>query len=197
MNVPLFFSLLTGVITLSGYIAYNRGIFLETCKPQAVSWALWTMATIFNLASYLVMTGDLLKASLSIVSSVACLFTFLCALYKKNYKPLSPIDGITLGIGIISAFAWWQFHSAVYANMILQFAVIAGFIPTYRSVWKNPRNENMATWILFSFAYLSLSITVLLRWNGDIPELIFPLLGLTLHSAMAFFIVFCRCIKKR
>lgn len=197
MNVPLLFSLLTGVITLSGYIVYNRGIFLGTCKPQAVSWALWTMATILNLASYLVMTDDLLKASLSIVSSIACLFTFICALYKKNYKPLSAIDGVTLGIGIISALAWWQFHSAVCANIILQFAVIAGFIPTYQSVWKDPRNENLATWILFSFAYLSLSITVLLRWNGNIPELIFPLLGLTLHSALAFLIVFRRCIKKR
>ena len=197
MNIPLLFSLLTGVITLFGYIEYNRGILLGTCKPQAVSWALWTMATIFNLASYFVMTGDFLKASLSIVSSVACFFTFIYAIYKKNYKPLSFLDGVTLGIGIISAIAWWQFHSAVYANMILQFAVIAAFLPTYRSVWKNPRNENLTTWILFSFAYLFLSITVLLRWNGNIPELVFPFIGITMHSALVFLIVFCRRLKKQ
>ena len=83
MTLPLAFSLLSSLFILLGYIIYIRGIFLGTCKPNAISWALWTMTTILNMASYLVMTGDILKNSLSIVSSVACLVTFIYAVYKK------------------------------------------------------------------------------------------------------------------
>ncbi|MCX6738948.1 MAG: hypothetical protein NT098_02730, partial [Candidatus Parcubacteria bacterium] len=160
--------------------------------PNAVSWALWTMTSTLNLTSYFVITDDFLKVGMSAVSTLACLLTFIFLLGKKSWAPLSHVEKITLGIGIISAFAWWQFHSAISGNLILQFAIIAGFISTYRSIWKNPSEESLFAWTLFTLAYASLATTVVLCGNGSLPELIYPFLGLTLHFTSAFLIVIRR-----
>jgi len=190
MEISVVLSLLTGIVTLAGYIVYNRDIFLGACRPNAVSWALWTMAIILNMASYFSMTGDLLQNSLQIVSSGACAITFGYALYKKNYSPLTATDKFTLGTGIIAVACWWWFDSAVFANMIIQFAIVAAFIPTYKSVWNNPANEKPTPWFIFSLAYLLLCLTVFLRWQGSWADLVFPLLGVGLHLALAILIIF-------
>ncbi len=189
MNAPLFFSLLSGVFILLGYFVYNRGIFLGTCRPNAVSWGVWTMTSVINLTSYFVITDDVLKVGMSAVSTLACLLTFIFLLGKRNCAPLSFVEKITLGIGIISALAWWQFHSAVSGNLILQSAIIAGFISTYQSIWKNPQRESLVAWAFFTLAYASLATTVVLCGNGSLPELAYPFLGLALHFASAFLIV--------
>jgi len=153
------------------------------------------MATILNMASYFAMTGDILKNSLPLVSSVACLVTFIFVLCKKNSARLSLTDMAIFCLGMASVFAWWWFKSATCANMILQFAIFIAFIPTYRSVWKNPMNENPVPWMIFSLAYMMLSVTVILRWHGNNFDLVFPLLGFVLHCALTFLIMLRRkCI---
>jgi hypothetical protein len=190
MDISLIFSLLSGVCILLAYIVYNKDAFLGLSKPNAVSWGLWTMVTILNMASYFVMTGDILKNSLPIVASFACITTFGLALYKKNYVPLSTIEKLALTTGVIAIIGWYLFRSAVFANVILQLANAAAFVPTYRSVWKNPANEKPLPWGIFTTAYALLCITVLLRFDGKFAELLFPFLGLILHSSLTTLIIF-------
>lgn len=192
MNVPLLFASLSGMTAFSGYVVYNVRVCQGASAPNATSWALWTAAAILNLATYFDMTGDLLKIIPPLVTPFGCFFTFVFAVYKKNYGPLSPIEWAAFGIGVMSALLWWRFHSSMYANMVLQTAIIAGFVPTYKSVFEDPLREDIIAWILFSLAYLFLCVTVFFRWSGNIPELVFPLLGLTLHSGLASFIAVLR-----
>lgn len=190
----IYFSLITsslaGIFIFIAYIVYGRNVYFGFSKPNAVSWGLWTMITVLNMASYLVMTGDILKNSLPMVASVACLFTFLFLLGKKNYAPPAMIDYLAFSIGALAIISWWQFHSAVFANMILQLANIVAFIPTYRSVWNNPKNEKPLPWALFVLSYIFLTITVVLRFNGNITDFVFPVLAIFLHFAVIFLIFF-------
>lgn len=190
MDISFLFSFLSGMCILATYAIYNRDIFLGRTKPSAVSWGIWAVITTLNMASYFVMTGDILKNSLPMVASVACLITFLFLLGKKNYAPPAMIDYSTLSIGVLAILGWWQFRSALFANMLLQFANVIAFIPTYRSVWNNPKNEKPLPWALFVLSYIFLTATVILRFKGNIADLVFPILAIFLHSAVVFLIFF-------
>jgi len=43
---------------------------------------------------------------------------------------------------------WWVFRSATYANLILQVCILVSFIPTYRTVWNNPKTEKALPWFI-------------------------------------------------
>ena len=189
MNVSEVFSTLAGVFIFAGYIVYDKEIFLGRCKPNVISWSLWTMTTVLNLASYLAMTGDIFKASLSIVSSFFCLLTLIFALAKREYKPLQIFEWLTLVIGVLAVFVWWRYQSSLYANMIVQFAIVVAFMPTYRSIWNNPTNECVFPWLIFTVAYMLLVGTVLSRWNGQPEDLVYPILGSALHLLVVILII--------
>jgi hypothetical protein len=190
MDISLLFSLLSGIFILLAYGTYNRDIFLGVSKPNAVSWGLWTIITLLNTASYFIMTGDVFKNLLSFSASIACFITFIFVIREKNYSALLMVDYSTLSIGVIAVFSWWWFRSVVSANLILQLANIIAFIPTYRSVWNNPKNEKPLPWFLFGIAYLFLNITVFLRWNNNHTDLVFPVIALILHASLAVLIIF-------
>ncbi|MCK9352489.1 MAG: hypothetical protein WCT49_06630 [Candidatus Paceibacterota bacterium] len=201
MNISLAVSLLSGIFILLAFAIYNREIFRGSSKPNVVSWGLWSMVTVLNMASYLALTGDILKNSLSIVAASATFVTFLYIFQKNSGISLTMTDWITLSIGVISAFVWMVFQSAVFANLTLQLANIAAFVPTYRSVWNNPENEKPLPWFFFSTAYLFLNITVFIRWSGNAADLVFPVLGLFLHASLTALIVFrkkyLKCFKEQ
>ncbi len=189
LSLSLLFSTLSGVFLLWGYLAYNKDIFRGSSQPNIISWGIWTTTTVLNMASYFIMTKDILKISLPIVETFACLFTFIYAFsQKKTITLISTTDKITLSIGSLALFGWWLIQSAVFANMVLQFACIAGFTSTYKSVWHNPSKEKLFPWTVFSLAYTFLLLTVISRWSGTTTELVSPVLGVVLHSGLAILI---------
>jgi len=198
IEVSLLFSILSGIFIFWGYFVYNEDIFRDVSSPNVTTWGIWTTTSLINTTSYFSMTTDFFKVIVPLIEIIACLFTFLYALsHKKNIASISTTDIFTLIIGTISIFVWWLFRSATFANMIVQIAFIAGFAATYTSTWNNPNSEKAFPWILFSFSYAFLLITVILRWSRTIPELVFPILGTATHFGLVFLIIFRTKFLKR
>ncbi len=152
-------------------------------KPNLATWTLWTFLTVLNASSYDVMSGDWVKSILPLASSVACILTFLFALYKGKLSKVDPWDGLALGIGVISALVWWYYKSATYANLIIQFSIAVSFVPTYRGVWRDPKKERALPWYIWSSAYFLSIAVVLLRWQSW-HDLVYPINCLVLHAVV-------------
>ena len=153
-----------------------------TSQPNSATWTLWAFITVLNLVSYAVMSGDWVKSILPFASSLACILTFLFALYKGKLSKIDLWDGIALFIGIASIIVWWYLKSATYANLILQASIAVSFVPTYRGVWLNPLKERSFPWYIWSFAYSLNIIVIVLRWRDQYQDLVYPINCLILHA---------------
>lgn len=156
-------------------------------NPNAASWTLWVVIVVLNAVSYGIMTGDSVKAYLLFASSLGVIAVFVNAFRRGAFKPLSEWDRTTFFIGIIAIVVWWRFNSATYGNIILQFAFFISFIPTLRSVIKDPLCEPPIPWFLWGISIAGMLVVVLLRWQGQLQDLIYPIQGSILHTLIGIF----------
>lgn len=185
MDLALALALLAGAMHVIAFIIYNQQMFKGTSSPNAATWTLWAILTVFNVASYRAMSGDWVKTILPLASSTACIITFLVALTKGKFSRLDRYDSIALVIGCIAGFVWFHYQSATYANLILQFAVAVSFTPMYRKVWQNPKAEKWPPWLIWSTAYFCSLAVIYLRWQpGHATDLVYPINCLILHAAV-------------
>jgi hypothetical protein len=130
------------------YIDYNRDVFKGTRRPNGPTWAIWALLAILSATSYLSMVGDWAKAALSLTNILLCILTFVVALVLKRFDRLTAGDYVALAIGCASALVWWWYKSAMYANLLLQTGIVAGFVPTIRLIWHKPRSEQPRPWLI-------------------------------------------------
>ena len=184
MEATKVLALVSLLIYLIAFGLYNRQIISGHSKPNPATWGLWVFLAFLNSASYSVMTGDWVKAMTTYAGCVAMSVTFLFALKKGKFAKLSSFDWSLMSLGFLSILIWWIKRDAMYANLLLQVSVILSFIPTYRWVWHDPRNERPLPWLLFSFGYCFAVAVVVLRWQGQPQDLAFPVLGVVLHAVV-------------
>lgn len=183
-NTAVFLGILAGALHLVAFGIYNRQIFKGTSKPNAATWTLWAILTVLNFTSYKAMSGDWVKSFLPTASSLACVATFVVALFKGKLSRLNIYDSAALFIGLVAAGAWWYFNSATSANLIMQVAVLISFVPTYRGVWQDPKTEKALPWFIWSSAYILSIAVVVMRWQGQYQDLVYPVNCLILHAVV-------------
>ena len=175
-------AIFTSLLHIIGYLIYNYQIAKGASMPSVASWFLWSVIGTLNFTSYNIASGDSVKSLLPTVSALMVMGTFLLTLLRGKFSKLGTFDYLALIAGLFSVLVWWQFSSVVYANYILQVAILIGFIPTYISVLSSPKNEKPLCWFIWSTAYASGTIVVLLRWNGQYIDIIYPFVtGLMAH----------------
>lgn len=170
------------ILHLAAFAIYNRQMIQGTSQPNAATWTLWAFLMILNASSYAVMSGDWVKNILPAAGVFATVSTFFYSLYKGKLSRLDLWDNIALGIGLVSGLAWVYYKSATCANLILQISIVISFVPTYRGVLEDPKKERGLPWYMWSTAYLLNLIVVLLRWQGQYQDLVFPSLCFLLHA---------------
>ncbi len=189
MDITLWFGVIAGLMHVTAFVLYNKQMLRGTSVPNAATWTLWAFLTVLNVSSYAAMSGDLVKSILPAASSLACIATFFFSLYKGKLSRIDTWDGIALAIGAVSGIVWWWYKSATYANLILQLSVAISFVPTYRGVWRNPSVEKAFPWYLWSSAYILSIVVIILRWNGQYVDLVYPINCLFLHLAVGLLTV--------
>lgn len=173
-----------GIMHLVAFGIYNKQILQKTSHPNSATWMLWVFLTVLNFTSYFYMSGDWVKSLLPTASSIACILTFILALFKGKLKRPKFWDSVALTIGLIAGGMWWYYNSAIYANLILQGAVAISFIPTYRDVWKDPKTEKALPWFIWAGAYVFSLVVVGLRWQEQYVDLVYPVSCLVLHAVV-------------
>jgi hypothetical protein len=178
------FAILAGAVNAAAFILYNvQAHRKKTTSPNITSWAVWASIVLLNVTSYWKMSGDWETSIMPLVGSIGCVGTFLFTLLSGRFSKIDLYDRIALCIGILAAFAWWYFHSASFANVVLQGAVAVGFIPMYRALWHSPRLERWPAWTMWTVAFAFGLIAVWLR-DKTWQEYVYYVSCFCLHGAI-------------
>jgi hypothetical protein len=174
----------SGVAYTVAYLDYNRQVIKGTTKPNGATWLIWSVIAVVSTTSYLRASGDVWKSVIPIINISLCVATFALAVSLKKFKRPDPMDFVALLIGVVAVAVWKQYGSAKYANLIVQFAILSGFIPTWRAIRIDPWCEQPRPWWLWATGYFLAGIVVLLRWNGQWFDLVYPVNCVLLHSSV-------------
>lgn len=188
-SVPIlsvFLSIAAVLCHTVAYLEYNRGFLFGDTKPNGATWAIWSTIAAISTGTYLKNSGDMWMSLLPLINILLCVGTFMVALWKRRFERLDSIEWAALGIGLCAAFVWWLYQSAVYANLIAQVAVLVGFIAMWRTVWKNPLTEEPRPWWIWVAGYCLMVLVVVLRWQGQWIDLVYPVIAALLHAGTLF-----------
>ncbi|HBR80893.1 MAG: hypothetical protein UX09_C0065G0003 [Candidatus Uhrbacteria bacterium GW2011_GWE2_45_35] len=177
------FGLIAAAIHLSAYFIYNRQMFLGNTRPNAATWGLLLTISTMNCVSYFFMNRDWGKIVLPATSTLATFITFGYAVTGGKFSGFGNYDIVAGAISLIAAGAWWYFQKDGLANLILQIAVTASFVPTFIGTWNNPTNESCLPWFFWTSAYIFLLASVLRRRKSWM-DFIYPSNCLVLHATV-------------
>ena len=178
------FAIASGIAYILAYLDYNRQVIKGATRPNGATWLIWSVISIVSATSYLKASGDVWKSVIPLLNIGLCTATFVLAVYLKNIKWPDKMDYVALAIGIIAALVWKHYGSARYANLIVQLAVLAGFVPTWRGILKDPTCEQARPWIIWMVGYILALIVVTLRWNGQWIDAVYPVMCIVLHASI-------------
>lgn len=184
MRLSIFVGSLAGFCYLLAYADYNRGIFSGRIKPNGATWGIWSMIAVLSAGSYFTVSGDFWKSILQIVNILPCIGTFLLALFAGKFQKLGLTDWLASLITVLAVGVWAICKSAAWTNVIVQGAIVIGFIPIWRSVWTAPSLEHRRPWVLWTISYSLAAAVVVLRWNGQWIDLVSPLNCIVLHASV-------------
>lgn len=184
----MFFSvalgIFAGLLQIAGYFDYFKKIGIGRIKPNAASWSIWAFGAVLESASYVFVTGDWVKNILPIACAVCAVSLFLICLKRGHFEKVTRFEWILVIADCIAIFVWWWFESAVYANLLLVLTAIVSFIPIIMHVWKDPKAEHARPWFLWTYAYATLALVVVFRWEKW-EDFVYPGIFLILHLIVA------------
>ena len=183
MNLGITLAVLSGVCVTIAYLDYNQAIINGQTKPNGATWAIWSSIALISTFSYFAASGDFWKTILPFANILLCIGTFFLSLSRGKFKKLDPTDWIAFSIGIIAAIVW-KMTEATYGNLVVQVAIIIGFWPTWRGVWKKPSCEKSRPWWIWTIAYGVAGTVVILRWRHQWADLLYPWLCVFLHASV-------------
>lgn len=172
-----------GVAQTAAFLDYNRKVLSGKTWPNGATWAIWAVIALVSASTYLSATGDIWKGLMSINNIALCIGTFVFALYRGKFQKLGVTDRVALLLGVI-AIVVWILSTAACANIVVQVAIVIGFIPTWQAVRLNPMREHPRPWWLWSSAYCIAVAVVFLRWRNQWIDLLFPINGALLHASV-------------
>lgn len=178
-------AIIASLTHIVAFLVYNKQILGAKNAPNISTWAIWGLLSFFNVASYWTMSGDWAKSLLPMISSFLCVATFFVSLGRGHFATIGKYDLAALFIGVVAVAVWLWFKSATFANMLAQCCVFIGFLPTYRSVWENPKNEKALPWFIWTLAYVFGTMVVILRWQGQWQDVVYFANCIVLHLVVA------------
>lgn len=184
MKLTLFLTILSSSIFIIFFVVYNKDIIKWSIRPNLITRSLFSLITLINSVTYFTFTNDILKSALSITDCFTCIVITCLIIFRKHYSKPNTFEWIIIISSLLSLLCRYIFHSAVYANLLLQPSYILAFLPTYRNAWKNPQDENSLVWFMRALSFvLNIIVIVILRENV-LAALINPIIALAMHTGV-------------
>lgn len=189
MELSIFLSTVAGLGYTLAYLEYNRGVINGGTRPNAATWAIWSAISLVSAGSYFSATGDFWKSLLPAINIVLCIGTFVLSTALGKFRKLDATDWIALGVGFVAVMVWGIWKSASYANLVVQLAIMIGFFPTWRAIWRTGSCERSCPWWIWTISYCISLIVVILRWKEQWVDLAHPVNGTLLHASVPILLV--------
>ncbi len=176
--------IMAGLLQLIGYVSYVKKINIGRVVPNTASWSIWAFGAVLESSSYALATGDWVKNILPVVCAASAIAIFFYCLRLGHFHRLSRFEWFLVLIDCAAIFIWWWYGSAIYANLFLVLTAFISFVPIVAHAWRDPMVEDSLPWFIWTVAYATLSVVVLLRWEKW-EDLVYPLVFVVLHLMVA------------
>lgn len=179
-NLVRIFGILSGALTMLGYIPYIVDTVKRQTQPERASWLIWsTIGSIaFFSQVYEGASDSLWFAGMQVTGTVV---TFLLSIKLGAGRYLSRKNMSIFFAASVGLVAWYLAETAVYSLLIsIGIGLLAGIV-TVQKAYRDPESETATTWVLFLGASVCAVVSV---GRIDWVILAFPLYLLTLYSAV-------------
>jgi hypothetical protein len=185
--------LTAGLLQALAYAAYFRQVLAEDCRPNGMTWLMWTYGTaVLFFIEYdmgapfavLVLPAVCLLCSIGVAGYAFARASCLPP-ERQDWAVLSLDLGITIGYVVLVMGS-----DAVETGLV--FVLLTGLTnftsswPIMRTTYREPHNERPIAWFIWSAAYALLALVAMIE-DMPWPYLVYPLCSLVVHLAIGFF----------
>jgi nucleoside permease NupC len=164
-----FITIIAGILYVVAIIPYLISLHRKEIRPHPISWLLWTIIGVVNLVFYR-QTGATyaqliayMSFFLPLIILIFSLRTWQGAFSKTDYFCLC-----TSLVALIIGIFYNQPILGLALNILLSDFI--AFIPTIIKTYKDPKSENISTWLITVIANI-LTIAVINKWTFAIALL--------------------------
>ena len=189
MIFPIFtvwLGVFAGLLQVLGYWKYVKKINIGRVRPNTASWSIWAFGAVLESSSYVFTTGDWVKNILPVACAFSAVVMFVYCLRRGHFSLPTRFEWVLVALDCVAVFIWWWYSSAIYANLFLVLTAFISFIPIFLHVWKDPMAEDALPWYIWTIAYMTLALVVIMRWEKW-EDLVYPLVFAILHIVVAIF----------
>lgn len=168
-----------GLLALSSFIPYVRGILLGKVKPQRTTFLIWTLLGLIAIFSQLAKgaTNSLWLPSLQTFGGIVILLLSI----KHGVGGFNKRDYIAIFIVALGLIAWLLTKEAAIALYIVIFIDAVGLYLTLHKTYLIPESETKLAWMLSSAGGL---FTALAVGNFNIILLSYPIYIIVSNAAV-------------
>lgn len=182
-----------GILQLCGYLLYIRNFRKKAILPNAASFLMFAYGTAFifvlefqSSASWPMLILPGACAVMSVVIAIMCL-------KKGATEPIDRVEGVTfaLDVGLTIGYAYGLFLFGANPVFALGFLLagnvttLTAFFPLVRSTYAWPKRELPGPWVVWTFAYASLTAATIADGGLSNPALlVYPVVNLLLHGLL-------------
>ncbi len=139
---------LAGLVFLAAFVPYMRSIIHGKTKPKRVSWFIW-MLTDWITLGMLWLAGAV--NGLVVGAVIGATGVFILSL-KHGKKGSGFVEPLVLVLGLASIAIWLILDDPVLGLIASVTAIGIATIPTIRSAWDCPEDEDRFAWLIFFIA---------------------------------------------
>ncbi len=187
------FGILSGVLTIVGYLPYIRDTLRRQTRPHRASWLIWSVLGSLSFASQ-VYEGATASLWFAFVQVAGTILVFVLSIWLGAGRYLSRKNRLIFLAALIGLMAWYMTESAVYTLAITISISLLGGSVTVLKAYEDPGSETLSTWAIMLAASV---FAVLSVGQIDWVILAYPLYLLTLYSAIILAMILGRARQAR
>ena len=137
-------NLMAALLFLGAFVPYAIAILNGSAKPMKATWLIWASLDTITLVS--MFFKDAVNGQIVGATAGAWIITALAMKYGS--PGWTRLDKLCL-CGAVVGVALMIFSDPLFGLIISLGVLFIGSIPTFESVWQNPKNENKLAWTMF------------------------------------------------
>jgi hypothetical protein len=141
MVVKEVLSAIAFVVTIALFADYIRSIRAAKTVPHVFSWTIWAVGTLIVFLAQLAGGGGVGAWPIGFSGCVTGYIAYL-AYRKRDQFSIRPLDWVFFVLAILALPSWWLASDPLWAVVLLTFADVIGFGPTFRRAYRHPFQEH-------------------------------------------------------
>jgi hypothetical protein len=153
MGMKEILSAIAFIVTIALFADYIRSIRAAKTVPHVFSWAIWAAGTLIVFLAQLAGGAGVGAWPVGFSGCITGYIAYL-AYRKRSQSLIRPLDWVFFVLAIFALPAWWVASDPLWAVVLLTFADVVGFGPTFRRAYSHPHVEHAGFFALGAFRNL-------------------------------------------